>query len=370
MKKIKINKSKLSKALKQISIFVGKNIVNQNAALVHFFNKDKKAMIFATDFASAGRVYFDTEYDEEFEFCIDYNQFLQAKRIRSSEIEVEIINNDIIEFYDDKTKFTLSLHNVEELVNIEKSTVIPDIDFFEIEAKTFKEALKKAGYARNEKDTQNIYINGVNFTVSGDNVSMASTDRHRIAVWKNLQESFDMQDEKIITGVLSPKTIDSVNLFDDNEKIKIYIEESKIVIVSSSFEAYATKIQCTYPDINKFFTNDIISSYEVLSKDVLESLSIIEGVKTNSLRLEFMEDAIKITAQNIAGDNVVDYFSCKKITGNSEDIWVDPVLFMDVFKNVDSESIILEFREINNNFKILSYSTNDGAYGMLAPQRK
>lgn len=376
---MKIDKNKLSKALKQIGIFVGKNVINQNASLVHFKNKDNKAMIFATDFASAGRAYFETEETDEFEFCIEYAQLLQAKRIRGKEIEINIFENreldngmkvNGIEFFDDKTKFTWSLHDPEELIGIEKATSIPEVPFFQIDAKTFKNALREAGYARNEKESQCIYINGVNFTTNGDNVSMASTDRHRIASWSSVQQNIEGVDNTSMSGILSPKTIQSVGLFDDDEVVKIYIEDSKIVLVSDSLEAYATKIQCEYPDVSKFFEKPVLSSYEISSKDVIESLSIIEGIKTNSLRLEFTEDVVKITAKNNIGDNVVDYFACKRIAGNDEDIWLDPVLFMDIFKNIDNEKMTLEFRDMGNSFKILSYVSDDGAYGMLAPQRK
>jgi DNA polymerase III sliding clamp (beta) subunit (PCNA family) len=376
---MKIDKNKLSKALKQIGIFVGKNIVNQNASLVHFKNKDNKAMIFATDFASAGRAYFETEEVDEFEFCIEYNQLVQVKKIRDKEINVEIFQDRInengakesgIEFYDNKTKFTWALHNPAELIGIETATIIPEVPYFEINAKTFKNALKEAGYARNEKETQTLYITGVNFITDGSMVSMASTDRHRIASWKSKQEVIEEMDSVEMSGILSPKTVQSVSLFDDDEMIKIYIEESKIVLVSDSLEAYATKIQCAYPDISKFFDKSILSSYSIQSKDVVESLSIIEGINTKSLRLEFSENQVKITAKSDNGDNVVDYFACNRVTGNDEDIWLDPALFMDIFKNIDNDNMIIEFRDTGNNFKILSYVSDDGAYGMLAPQRK
>ena len=53
-----IEKAKLIKALKQVSIFVGKKSKNQSASLIHFINENNKAMIFATDFFSVGKTYF------------------------------------------------------------------------------------------------------------------------------------------------------------------------------------------------------------------------------------------------------------------------------------------------------------------------
>ena len=79
--KINIEKSKLSKAMKQISIFVGKNNINKNASLIHFKNENNKTIIFATDFASAGKACFDTEEAEKFEFCLEYSQLSQVLKI-------------------------------------------------------------------------------------------------------------------------------------------------------------------------------------------------------------------------------------------------------------------------------------------------
>lgn len=375
---MKIEKSKISKALKQIGIFVGKGTSNPNACLVHFKNKDNRAMIFATDFASAGRAYFDTDEPNEFDFCVEYNQLIKSIRVRGKEINIEKftdreLDNGVkssgIEFFDDKTKFTCMLHDSESLLNIENESVIPNVPFFDIDAKTLKHALKEAGYARNERDSQNPYITGVNFVTDGDSVSMASTDRHRIASWKTKQEVIEGMEATKMNGILSPKTVQAVSLYDDEEKVKIYIDESKIVLVSDMFEAYATKIQCNYPEINKFFEKEIISSYEINSSDVIESLSIIDGINPKSLKLEFGENQVKITAKSVSGDNVEDYFACNRTSGNNESVFVDPVLFADIFKNVVSEKMIIEFRNMGNDFKIISYKDDNCAFGMLAPQR-
>ena len=373
-----IEKTKLIKALKQISIFVGKKSKNQSASLIHFINENNKAMIFATDFFSVGRTYFETNETERFEFCIEYAQLNQVTKIRDKEINVEIFQDKElpngekasgIEFYDNKTKFTWTLHDPEELVAIENKTVIPDdVPFVEINAKLFKSALKEAGYARDEKNTQNPFITGVNFIFDGKNISFVSTDRHRIACWKQSQEE---EKEEQINGIFSPKIIQSVALFNDDEQIKIYITENQIILVSDSLEAYATKIKCDYPDINKFFEKPILSSYEISSSEVMESLTIIDGINTTSLRLQFENDKVKITAKNEFGDNVEDYFSCKKMSGtDNDDIYIDPVLFTDIFKNISNTAMVLEFREMSKDFKILSYLSDSGAYGMLAPQRK
>lgn len=365
---MKINKSNLSKSLKQIGIFVSKNNISQNASLVHFKNHDNSAMMFATDLVSAGRVYFDTEETGDFEFCVEYNQLVQSTKVRSKEINVEINGNNI-EFFDDKTKFTWVNHAVDALVDIENKTVVPsDVSKFGVKSTVLKKALKEAGYARNEKDMQNPYVTGVNFIVDKNICSMASTDRHRIASWK---QDMGVDTGLNISGVLSPKTIQSIMLFDDDVNIDIYITDNQIILSSDKFEAYAPKIQCNFPALGKFFEKECLSVYEINTKDMIDSLSIVESIGSQSMTLSFKDNNVVITAtSNNTSSNVEDNVACNKISGNDEVILIDPSLFGDIFKNISSEKIKIEFREMREDFKILSYSTEDGAYGMIAPQRK
>jgi len=130
---MKINKSKLSKALKQIGIFVGKNSPTEYVSLVHFTNKNNKAVVFATDMLSAGRVSFDTEEADEFDFCTEYTNLIQAVKIRNKEITVEKFFDRVgengekttgIEFFDDKTKFVYPLRSSDELLEIETKTAL------------------------------------------------------------------------------------------------------------------------------------------------------------------------------------------------------------------------------------------------------
>ncbi len=378
---MKIDKSKLSKALKQIGIFVGKGSINQNASLVHFRNENNKAVLFATDFASAGRATFETEEQGLFEFCIEYAQLLQSTKIRSKEIDAELFENrecengvkcNGIQFSDDKTKFVWATRGADDLAEIEAKTVVPNCNFVEIDAKTLKYALKEAGYARNEKNNQTPYIMGVNFSCENKDISLVSTDKCRIAAWKEIEKpenGFDGRPDESVSGIFSPKTIQSVMLFDDDDHIKVYIDDTQIALISENFEAYATKIQSDYPNISSFFQKEIISSYEVSVADVKESLGIIVDSNVKSLKLSFTEDKVHFVANLQTGESMEDEIVCIRKSGKDETISFDPNYFGQIFSNVDSDKMTIEFRNMGGKFNIVSYRGDDGAYGMLAPQK-
>ena len=378
---MKIEKAKLTKALKQIGIFIGKNNIDKSVSFVHFKNKDKRAMLFATDFASAGRAYFDTEEEGEFEFCIEYDQLLQTVRARGSELTATIYDgreNDNgekssgIEFTDGKSKFDWSLHKNDSLEAYEKVSVVPEgISYFEIDAKTLKNAIKEAGFARNEKDTQTPYVMGVNFVGCYPDLTMVSTDRHRVAAWKRpTEENLEGLDGNTVSGVLSPKTIASIGLYDDDETIRIYIAESKIILVSDSLEAYATKIQCEFPDVNKMFKADDVASYKLSAKALKESIEIVL-CKEDTIQLDFHADSITITSNRATGDGTMDdTFPCERLHGEDQSVLLNPSDILDVVRNTTDDNMTITFRPMGNGFNMLTYSVLDGAYGFIAPKKR
>ena len=379
---MKIDKSKLAKALKQIGIFVGKNAIDKTVSLVHFRNENKKAMLFATDFASAGRTYFDTDEDGLFEFCVGYDQLLQSTRARGKELEISIYNdrkNDAgestsgIEITDGKSKFNLALHGIDSLNAQESAAVIPTgVTYFEIDAKTMKNAIKEAGFARDEKDTQNPFLTGINFEGCGADISMVSTNRHRIAGWKKPNtETLEGMEANEVNGILSPKTISSIGMYDDDETIRLYITDSQIVIVSSNLEAYASKIMSTYPDVvQKMFTTEVLSSYRLSANELKESIEIVLGSE-KSVTLEFHSDSVVVSAKSQTGDSSTnDSFPCERLSGGDEKIELKADDILSAVKNISDDSMTIALRKMGNGHKMLSYSFDDGAYGIMAPMTR
>lgn len=366
---MKIDKVKLSKALNKIGIFVGKNNISPKTFLVHFKNINNKAVVFASDLNSAGRAYFDTDEADDLEFCIEYEQLMQAIKIRSKEISVEFVENQEgnrkIKFYDNRTYFSWPTRENDSLAEIESISIVPNEPHFQILGKELKKAIAEGGYAREDKDNQYPFVTGVHFVSKGDSVDIHSTDRKRIAGWKSrATQEIEGMEGNIMDGILSPQNIKSVVLFDDDEQISLYITDSQIILVSSNLEAYASKINCEYKDISPFFEKPISCSYSVKVNDVLESIGIIDSKDCNWISLEFKEPEVLVEASYKEG-NIHDSFECKKISGENAKGYFEIKKLKDIFSNVKSEEIILEFRELNERITVLTYHTEEGGYGML-----
>lgn len=361
---MKLVKSDLSNALKRLSIFVSKEKITEYTSLVRFYNINGRAQLFATDIGTAGKVYIQTGIQDEFEFCIEFNQLLQATKIRNKEISVEKFTENEegekfegILFSDDKTRFEFPLRESAELVDLLNKNVLPEEPSNTISAKVLKDAIASAGYARSDKDVQNIALTGVCLALRDGQVMMSSTDRSRIAMWKT-----EMTVDKDEDAILSSKAVSSILLFDDDDMIEITIDTDKVIFRTEDFEAYTTVINAEYPDLSRFFTADVSSSYKLNKADVLESLSIVGNDDT--LRVEFKGNSLHLST-SVNNAICEDFLDCEKLSGNDEVLHLSTKYFTDVMRAVGDE-VVVEFR--GSEPKLFAYSSGD-YYGMIAPKR-
>lgn len=365
---MKFNKTELKNALSRMSNFVTGNAdETQN---IHLHCENKKGMMFATDLISAGRTYFDVEFEDKVDICLPYKQFVQAIKVRSNEINCEVKTNEngteMVEFFDAKTKFVYANNDFSGVENAEKSTKIPERGVWTTTRDMIVEAFNAASYAANEKETQNLFIAGTNFVVGKDGiVSLASTDRTRIAQWKSIEPNLIPNEEEII-GLISCKAIKPLNLFNKDEKVTVYLDENKVIFASETFEIYAPIINAQFPDVSKFFAMEEKNSYLVNVNEVKESLGIVGG-NVDTIYLEFTDNTMIIKAQLMDGQYISDEVSCEKISGDGNDnVMLSAKMFADVFSHSIGDKVKIIFRGDN---KLFSYETGN-ASGLIAPKKR
>lgn len=371
---MKIEKKKLADSLKKLGLFVSKNGILP--PMVHFVNVAGKVTMFATDKQNAARVYFDTEEQENMDFCLNFEQLVQATKIRNKDIMVELFKDrqnengekiSGVEFKDEKTKFVFAIKDGSELADMEKACTAPTENAIVLKASVLQDAIRRAGFARNEKDT-NKGMNGVNFTNDEKNViTFVSTDRSRIAVCR--QPNGLEIETAFVTGIMSPKTIASIGCFEEDADINLFVTDTSFILISKAFESYSPKINSTFPDTSKFFATGVEQAYKVSPKDVLESIDIVKDKSSKDMCMEFFGDRIhiftKVDSSTILEDNVI----CERIAGTEDKkVWVNPFLFEEIFKNFadTKEDFFIQFRK---DVPAIAYEC--GVYhGMIAPRCK
>ena len=224
----------------------------------------------------------------------------------------------------------------QELSNVK----INDEEGFEIEIRPFVKAVKKAGFAAASFETSNL-LSGIVCDISSDILEIASTDGNRLA---RVREKIDNKENKAKQLIIPSKTLIEfikMSSFIDEDTVKIYTEDTKIIIKSEKTTTISRLLTGQFPKYNQLIPQESPKSALVnVSKmaSALERVSIMVNEKTSIVKLEFSNNNLKLTADTPdAGkseENMdIDY------TDDELTIAFNYKFVLEALKNIDSDNV-------------------------------
>lgn len=352
---MKFNKKDFVTAVKQVKN-IGKDM------LIHLHNENNKTYLFTTNGVSTAKAYFDTEIADIVDICLNAKDFQQVCKIRG-DLNFTIEDKKI-EFFDEKTKMVFVLQDWSGLVDAEKASIVPEnVKNSAFEATELFKIFSGVSYASNPKDTQNPFITGVNYELNKNGIiKFVSTDRTRIACWESNEQN--LIDDEGITAIFPSTIAENLAFFDDD--VKIIVDDNKIILTSEKFELFCPKINAQFPDVSKFFNQNVTAEYVVDSAEVKTSLDIICDNETNAVQLVFDENTLEIsTYPNEMSSS--DKIECSKISGEGkETVVLCPKMLKEALTKILSKQITIKFL---GDKKLFAYYA-DGFYGMIAPKTR
>lgn len=210
----------------------------------------------------------------------------------------------------------------------------------EIEIRPFVKAVKLAGFAAAPVDSSNV-LSGVVCNISEDFLEIASTDGNRLARYR---EAINNKDKKSTTLIVPSKILNEImkmSSFIDEETIKIYTKDSKIVIKSEKTMTISRLIEGQYPRYNQLIPDNYPKeAYVNVQKMIsaIERVSVMVNEKTNIVCLTFADNDLKLEAYapnaGKSEDDVdIDY------TGEELTIAFNYKFVLEVLRNMESENI-------------------------------
>ncbi len=242
-----------------------------------------------------------------------------------------------------KSKFDINGISANEFpqdcINIELS----EEEGLEIELRPFVKAIKQAGFAAAPPDSSNI-LSGVVCNISEEFLEIASTDGNRLARYR---ETINNKDKKSTTLVVPSKILNEVMKMSsliDEDSVKIYTKDSKIVIKSEKTTTISRLIEGQYPRYNQlipenYSKNALVNVQKMIS--ALERVAVMVNEKTNIVCLTFADNNLKLeafapSAGKSQDDIDIDY------TGDEITIAFNYKFVLEVLKNIESDNVIVK----------------------------
>ena len=256
------------------------------------------------------------------------------------------------------TKYNLLVLNPADFPKIKQEESAKEILLLQ---RNFKKLLKKTTYAAaDDKETSRMIFTGVLFKFEGENLTLAATNTHRLAVVTEKISEIENNFEYLIPA----KTLQEISaMLDDVGEVRISFSDKTANFIFDNFFVTTRIISGNFPDFSNLLNSERNISATVSPQEFLQALErvsiIAKETEYNIANLDFADNKIKISSSSAdvgkAEENIP-----AEIEGGELQISFNYKYLTDVLKVIDAEKIKigmsgalapLDFQE--NNFRYI-----------------
>lgn len=217
---------------------------------------------------------------------------------------------------------------------------ISENEGFDVEIRPFVKAVKQAGFAAASYETSNL-LSGIVCDISSNVMEIASTDGNRLA---RVRETIDNKDNHSKQLIIPSKTLNEfikMSSFIDEDSVKIYTEDTKIIIKSEKTLTISRLLSGQFPKYNQLIPQEspkeaLVSVPQMIS--ALERVSIMVNEKTSIVKLEFSHNNLKLTADTPDSGKSEENLDIE-YTGEELTIAFNYKYVLEALKNIDSDIV-------------------------------
>jgi len=243
-------------------------------------------------------------------------------------------------------------------------------DFLTLSSDILRKMIQKTVFAVSTEETRH-FLNGIYFKVTSDSVKMVATDGKRLAVTG--QDHTGAVDKEI--GVIIPtKAVNNImRTFTENEEVNIALLENQIAFAAQNITFISRLIEGEYPDYEAVMapamSNEIkmtVNADYFLS--VVRRVSLLANPKTPSVRLEFRDSEINVSASTPELGEAQEQMPAKIEGGGNIEIAFNARYVMDVLRNIEGGDVLFKFNDSLSPV-LVTPSEEDGYKCVIMPMR-
>lgn len=263
---------------------------------------------------------------------------------------VSRLNEELVEFKIDldsnsanikckNTKFTVIGISAQEFPAISEID-LDSVESMEFDAKILNNAIKQVGFAAAANET-NTLLSGVVLNISDNTLEMASTDGNRLA---RVREHFEnhVNDAQLIIPARTLNEFVKISSFADDEAVKLYIDNSKLILKIANTVMMSSIMNGQYPKYNQLIPQSspkqAVINVQMLVT-ALERVAIMVSEKTNIVKFEFSDNKLILSANTPdfgASEDAVDIH----YEGEELKIAFNYKYILEAIKNIDADEIV------------------------------
>lgn len=369
---LKIDKKKFTEILAKIQgITLPKTSMPILSNVFIKADHENKLSIMATDLEIGFNGLYSTEIIKPGKITIPAKKIFEiVKDFPKKIIQIKELDNKWIQIVDESVEYNMVGMDPEEFPSLPD---IENVDFLEIDAtllknmidKTINSVLTGEGYV----EMTGIYIEqekkeGKNF------LNMVSTDGHRLSFVKGI---IDKPKSHIIKqGVIIPRKgiIEATKLLDTEGTVRIGVKDNKFIIKKDNETIITRLIEGEFPTYQNIIPLDNKKSL-IVSREaflmMLRRMSIFSSEKYRGVKFKMDKDSIEIINTNPELGECSERAEVK-YNGEVMEIGFNPKYFIDTLNNMESEEVIIKFKDHKSSC-LISGDSDENFLSVIMPMR-
>jgi len=224
--------------------------------------------------------------------------------------------------------------------------------YFEIEASIFKDLIKKVIFSISQ-DENKYALTGVFMEKYNSNINLVATDGKRLALVEKSIESLGLNEESVFIpegGVIIPKSALSEILrynFEEGELVKISFSKNQMFLSYDSVNIVSNLIEGKFPDYKRIIPLDR-EKYFIADKEKLygavKRVSILVDESYKQIKFSILNDKLIVSTQSPTFGGAIEEIPIE-YSGEEIDIALNYIFIMDCLKEIESESVIMDFED-------------------------
>ena len=365
--KLIITKENLIKALQKIIGVVEKRQTMPILSHILFRKKEDLCEVVASDLEVqlSANMFLESESDFSESITIpgrklyDIGKGLPDQAI----LEIEKVEEGKLRIKSKKSKFILSALDAKTFPLME--TKDENQAELTIKSNDIKDIVGKASFAMAQQDVR-YYLNGLYLSMSDKEMFGVATDGHRLAK-SGVEANLNLQEK--ISAIIPRKGIIEIDkqLEDESEDLRVVVSKNHIQISNKNSQAISKLIDGKFPDYEKVIPADADKLVKVDCKTLKEALirvSILSNDRFRGVRLNFVENEIKVSANNPEKEEASDDIKADFI-GQPIEVGFNVNYLLDVLNVIKTKKVQILLKDSNSSALLSPENDNSSSYVVM-----
>lgn len=340
--KIKVSKQIIIEALQKVQSIVSPRATLPILSNLLFSVSDGKLWITATDLEVSVRTSVEAEVEKEGATTLPARRtFSLFRELSAADIEIEVDDKNVASIRAGSSFFKLNGISDEEFPPLPK---FESESSYVLDQPVFREMLQKVSYAASTDETRYM-LNGTLLSFKDEKLTLVATDGRRLALVEQEVE-FPKDSEKDM--ILPTKTVQElIRTLKDEGELNIRATATQVAFEFADMVIVSKLIDDTYPNFRQVIPAQCEERVTIERESFMSAVklvSILTTEQSNSVRLNFLNNKLEVTAQAQDVGEALETVPIK-YTGKQVSVAYNPEFLLEPLKSLECDEVYFEMTD-------------------------